>query len=36
MQESAQAARWVAAQMAAGIAPGEIMVLARQDRKSVV
>ncbi len=33
MQESAQAARWVAAQMAAGIAPGEIMVLARQRER---
>jgi len=33
MQESAQAARWVAAQMAAGIPASEIMVLARQRER---
>ncbi len=33
MVESAQAAQWVAAQLAAGIQPGEIMVLARQRER---
>jgi ATP-dependent helicase/nuclease subunit A len=33
MQESAQAARWVAEQIASGTPPGEIMVLARQRER---